>query len=114
MSEEIAKYHMQKLEYNVVPIGREKLEPELSDLLLFIRGNLDFVNEKNNNSFQVFEKTISKLPDYAVWKTTPNDGKNRMTFRFLEVKYRSAVPKLKLHTSGEKYSLNITQADDVS
>lgn len=112
ISEEIAKYHMQKLEYNVVPIGREKIEPELSNLLLFIRGNMGHLNKQNKNSFELFEKTISKLPDYAIWKTTPTPKANVMTFRFLEVKYRTHISKLKKHATDDKYYLNITKQDD--
>ena len=112
IAEEIARYHMEKLEYKVVPIGREKIEPELSDLLLFIRGNMAHLNQQSANSFKVFENTISKLPDYAIWKISPNAYENMMTFRFLEVKYRTKVTKIKKHETEDKYSLNIKKSDD--
>jgi len=112
IAEEIARYHMLKLEYKVVPIGREKIEPELSDLLLFTRGNMAHLNNANANSFKLFESTVSKLPDYAIWKMTPRSGSNTMAFRFLEVKYRTEVVNLILHTSGTKYSLNIKIEND--
>ena len=112
ISEEIARFHMEKLQYNVVPIGREKLEPELSDLLLFIRGNFGHINQQSAETFKVFENTISKLPDYAIWKLSPKAGENMMTFRFLEVKYRTNVKNLKKHSTQDKYSLNIKIKDD--
>lgn len=112
IAEEIAKYHMLKLEYEVVPIGREKIEPELSNLLLYLRGNMGHVNSLSQNSFNLFENTISKLPDFAVWKVDTSNAANKMTFRFLEVKYRSVVKKLKKHKSEDKYSLNISIKDD--
>ena len=112
VAEEIAKYHMLKLQYKVVPIGREKIEPELSDLLLFIRGNMAHLNKQSANTFNLFENTISKLPDYAIWKISPSAGENMMTFRFLEVKYRTKVENLKKHATKDKYSLNITIDDD--
>lgn len=112
VAEEIARYHMEKLEYNVVPIGREKIEPELSDLLLFIRGNMKHLNKQSANSFNLFENTISKLPDYAIWKISPSAGENMMTFRFVEVKYRSKVEKLKKHKTKDFYYLNIKIQDD--
>ena len=112
VAEEIAKYHMLKLQYKVVPIGREKIEPELSDLLLFIRGNMAHLNQQSANSFKLFENTISKLPDYAIWKISPKAGENMMTFRFLEVKYRTNIAKIKKHTTEDKYSLNIKIQDD--
>jgi len=112
IAEEIAKYHFNKLEYNVVPIGREKIEPELSDILLFIRGNMAHLNSQSANSFKLFENTISKLPDYAIWKISPQNHENMMTFRFVEVKYRTNVINLKHHKSEDKYSLNITAKDD--
>ena len=112
VAEEIARYHMLKLQYKVVPIGREKIEPELSDLLLFIRGNMAHLNKQSANTFNLFEHTISKLPDYAIWKISPKAGENMMTFRFLEVKYRSKINNLKKHTTKDKYSLNIKIEDD--
>ncbi len=113
ISEEIAKYHMQKLEYTVVPIGREKIDPDLSDLLLFIRGNMGYFNTEAKNSFQLFERTISKLPDFALWKiTTSSEKANVMSFKFLEVKYRTNVLKLTKHASEDKYSLNIQKSND--
>jgi len=112
IAEEIAKYHFKKLEYNIVPIGREKIEPELSDLLLFIRGNIAHLNNQSANSFQLFENTISKLPDYAIWKISPGNSENMMTFRFVEVKYRTKVLNLKKHKTDNKYYLNITTQDD--
>ncbi len=112
IAEEIAKYHFHKLQYNVVPIGREKIEPELSDLLLFIRGNMAHLNNQSANSFKLFENTISKLPDYAIWKIAPQNQENMMTFRFVEVKYRTNVINLKHHKTKDIYYLNITEKDD--
>jgi len=112
VAEEIARYHMQKIEYKVVPIGREKIEPELSDLLLYIRGSMSHLSKESNESFSIFESVISKLPDYAVWKNTTSSGKNIMTFRFLEVKYRDSIAKLKHHATENKYSLNIEAKND--
>lgn len=108
ITEEIAKYHMQKLRYKVVPIGREKIEQELSDLLLFIRNSMNHINKTSQDTFNLFENTISKLPDYAIWKVE----KNSMTFRFLEVKFRNTIDKLKMHDKENKYSLNIKISDD--
>ena len=112
VAEEIARYHMLKLQYKVVPIGREKIEPELSDLLLFIRGNMAHLNKQSAESFRLFENTISKLPDYAIWKISPQHQENMMTFRFLEVKYRTTVKNLKKHKTKDIYYLNIKKDDD--
>lgn len=60
----------------------------------------------------LFENTISKLPDYAIWKILPKSGENMMTFRFLEVKYRTNVTNLKHHKTEDKYSLNIKIDND--
>ncbi len=97
VAEEIARYHMGKMSYKVVSIGREKIEPVLSDLLLSIRSSMGHLSDKSKETFGVFESTISKLPDYAIWKNSTVSGKNIMTFRFLEVKYRTNVVNLKPH-----------------
>jgi hypothetical protein len=112
VAEEISKYHMEKLEYKVVPIGREKIEPELSDLLLFIRGNMGHLNKQSAESFKIFENTISKLPDYAIWKISPENRENMMTFRFMEVKYRTSITNLKKHKTKNVYYVNIKKEDD--
>ena len=110
VAEEVAKYHLEKLSYKVVPIGREKIEPDLSDLLLFIRNTLNHSSPRSEKSFNLFENTISKLPDYLVWKLSPKKSENVLTFRFVEVKYRSS--KDVLTPNDGKYHINFEKSSD--
>lgn len=92
----IAENHMKLIDYNVVKTGREYISKELTSLSQTMEV---FESETSTKTYYLYDKVISKMPDFIVYKTIyksikcsekePSKKIAKLLLRFMEVKFRT-------------------------
>lgn len=99
LAELICEYHFKKLNYNVIPLGNEKVSGLLPTIDNVLK-NTEIVKEGtyDKNTFDTLKNLTQFLPDFALWKLTNNylssdkiAKQNILKVSYVEVKYRYSI-----------------------
>ncbi|WP_018675569.1 hypothetical protein [Riemerella columbina] len=101
IAELICEYHFSKLNYNVIPLGNEKISGLLPSISTLFSVDDAIVKDGtyDSNTFSILQNLTQHLPDFVIWKLAyiqnfnsnriPN--KNILKISFVEVKYRRSI-----------------------
>jgi hypothetical protein len=99
IAELICEYHFNKLNYNVIPLGNEKISGLLPSIKTLFNEGIVEDGTYDSNTFSVLQDLTQHLPDFAIWKLAHNQDfhskristKNILKISFVEVKYRKEI-----------------------
>lgn len=99
IAELICEYHFNKLNYNVIPLGNEKISGLLPSIKTLFKDGIVEEGTYDSNTFLMLQSLTQHLPDFAIWKLAHNRDfhskrittKNILKISFVEVKYRKHI-----------------------
>lgn len=100
IAEEIAKFHFQNMDFKIIHTGKESLDSDLANVSNSINS---FKNNENENTFDIYNSILSKLPDFMIWKNS-----NNFEHKFVEVKYRKSLSNIKFTNKGFEYKVDFS------
>ncbi len=68
IAELICEYHFNKLNYNVIPLGNEKISGLLPSIKTLFNEGIVEEGTYDSNTFSVLQNLTQYLPDFAIWK----------------------------------------------
>lgn len=112
IAELICEYHFSKLNYNIIPLGNEKISGLLPSISILFSVNDTIVKDGtyDNNIFSILQKLIQNFPDFVIWKLAYNQdilssntpSKNILKITFVEVKYRKNINSKQINIENSK------------
>jgi len=99
IAELVSEFHFSKINYNIIPLGNEKISGLLPSISTLFKGEIVENGTYDSNTFNILRSITQDLPDFVIWKLAPSSQscekqisvRNILKISFVEVKYRQSI-----------------------